>query len=165
MTSHGIISAFSPLASPMESNSAPAFSAVPVRKIMSEPAETWRKSVRKRLAELATLEQGWDGYRGVPVASENAVFAFRIIEAICGTSTPSPQIVPGSAGDLQIEWHTLNGDIELHVAAPNKVHAWCSIVGENDDGVECELTNDFRSVAAWVREVTESKIASTAAVA
>jgi len=139
---------------------------VPIpRMTLNEPAGEWRDSVLKRLEELIRLEIGWDGYQGKPVSFENATFALRMLEAVCIPETPAPQIVPGAVGDLQIEWHTLNGDVELHVRAPNKVHAWRHMVGHKQDGEEAQLTNVFFSVATWVKEVTESSIAPSAAAA
>lgn len=125
----------------------------------------WSSSVKGRLKELVGLKQGWDGYHGIPVKNENAVFALSMIESICDMNTPSPQIVPGSSGDLQIEWHTLLGDIELHVVSPNKVHAWYSMANENDGGVEVELTNNFETVAVWVNKIIGSELAITSTAA
>ena len=130
-----------------------------------EPCHVWREAVMKRLEELVRLELGWDGYRGVPVTLENATFALRMLEAVCGPNAAAPQIVPGSSGDLQIEWHSLNGDIELHVSGPNSVHAWRQLVGRDGDGDNLELTNNFSAVAAWVKEQTEPNLAPATAAA
>ena len=163
MTRCDYISAFSTgSAQPV---SFPQMQFTPARKNISERQIMWLASVHNRLAELVTLDDGWDGYSGVPVRPEIAIFALQMIEAICDVNTPAPQIVPGSSGDLQIEWHTLNGDIELHVVRPNEVQAWYSIATDNNDGIELDLKNDFKTVAAWVKEVTESEIAAEPAAA
>ena len=94
---------------------------------------------------------------------QNANFALRMLEAICGVETRTPQIVPGSAGDLQIEWHTLEGDLEIHVLGPNNVHAWRAMIDGNPEGEELLLKNDFAVVAQWVKEITEPPIAARAA--
>ncbi len=99
------------------------------RLVVFEPNHDWRTAVMKRLEQLVRLDLGWDGYSGQPVSLENAAFALRVLEAVCGPDASPPQLVPGSSGDLQIEWHTLKGDIELHVIAPNRVHAWRLAVG------------------------------------
>ena len=135
------------------------------RILINENVSTWGDTVKKRLEELIQLSAGWDGYQGVHVSFENANFAFRVLDAICGLETRAPQIVPGAAGDLQIEWHTLTGDIELHVRAPNDVHAWRAMTGGDPDGEELELTNDFAVIAQWVREITEPPIAAAATAA
>ncbi len=125
------------------------------RILISENVSTWCHSVMEQLEMLTQLPAGWDGYQGVHVTFENAYFTLRMLEAICGPETIAPQIVPGEAGDLQIEWHTMKGDIELHVIAPNDVSAWRALTGDDSDGEELELTNDFTAVTEWVREIAE----------
>lgn len=135
------------------------------RILLTEPTLTWFEEVKRRLEYLIRLEQGWDGYRGLPVSLDNAYFALKMLENICGTETPAPQIVPGVAGDLQIEWHTLKGDIELHVKAPNDVDAWILETDGDEAGVERSLTTDFTEIAMWVQNITEQPIATHAAAA
>lgn len=142
-----------------------AIPAASARLMVFEPCHGWREAVMNRLEELVRLEFGWDGYRGVPVTLENATFALRMLEAVCGPNAEAPQIVPGASGDLQIEWHSLKGDIELHVRGPNSVHAWRHLVGKVEDGDNLELTNDFSAVAAWVKEQTEPNLAPATAAA
>ncbi|UYY60136.1 hypothetical protein [Sphingomonas sp. S2-65] len=112
--------------------------------------------------ELAALPRGWDGYRARPVSFDTAHFALNMLENICQEDAPAPQIIPGTAGDLQIEWHTENGDLELHVRSPNNVGAWFAPAGDYE-GNEVSLTNDFTDVARWVREVTEPALAHASA--
>jgi hypothetical protein len=135
------------------------------RLMVFEPCLDWREAVMTRLEELVRLEHGWDGYNGEPVSLENAAFALRMLEAICGPDAATPQIVPGPSGDLQIEWHAMTGDIELHVLAPNRVHAWRQLVGGDEDGESLDLTIDFGIVATWVREMTEPALAGATAAA
>ena len=135
------------------------------RILISEPILTWFEEVKQRLEYLIRLEQGWDGYKGLSVSFDNAYFAMQMLESICGTETPAPQIVPGVAGDLQIEWHTLKGDIELHVKAPNEVDAWILETDGDETGVERSLTTDFTEIATWVTKITEASIAAEAAAA
>jgi hypothetical protein len=99
------------------------------------------------------------------VSLENAAFALRMLEAVCGPDATPPQIVPGPSGDLQIEWHPMTGDIELHVLAPNRVHAWRQLVGGGEDGESLDLTIDFGIVANWVRQMTGPALAAATAAA
>ncbi|NOU20633.1 MAG: hypothetical protein HOO93_02395 [Methyloglobulus sp.] len=137
------------------------------RMTLSEPNVVWRDKVTRRLEELIRLENGWDGYQGLPVSFENAAFALRMLETISSWNTEAPQIVPGYSGDLQVEWHTLNGDLELHVERPNKVNAWYWNVNDKSisDGEELLLKNDFSKVAEWIKVITESQLGSKAAAA
>lgn len=126
----------------------------------SEFDNEWESVVIPRLEELVRLQRGWDGYKGLPVSFSNAIFAYQMLQSICSSNTPPPQIVPGSSGDLQLEWHTQAGDLELWVQGPNTVYAWCLINGKEK---EMTLSNDFSDILNWVEEVTEPAIALTSA--
>jgi hypothetical protein len=142
---------------------------VPIRKapsrfIISEPVASWRDAVLCRLNDLVRLPFGWDGYNGEPVSFSYASYALRLLEAVCGDRAPEPQIVPGSSGDLQIEWHTPRGEIELHIRGPNDVLAWHRDSDTGSDGEEVALTNNFLVVIGWIENLTEhSRARSTAA--
>ena len=125
------------------------------RNLITDLDQSWREPVTKRLNELVKLQQGWDGYRGVAVTFENAFFAIEVLKVCCGLNTPTPQIVPGVSGDLQIEWHLENGDIELHIRAPYDVQAWHTDMNSGSEGKEILLTNDFAAVATWIKILTE----------
>lgn len=119
----------------------------------------WQAAVETRLKELMNLEIGWDGYQGQPVALANVVFAFCMLESICTGDSLAPQIVPGSSGDIQLEWHLQGGSIELDVRAPNDVHAWRQFAGAHPVEEERTLTTDFSLVAIWLRELMEAPFA------
>jgi hypothetical protein len=133
------------------------------RVIVSRPVRDWRKEVTDTLNALTALERGWDGYRAGPVSFDTAHFALQMLESICRADAPAPQIVPGANGDLQIEWHTDNGDVELHVIGPYRVEAWRANRVTGPDGEELVLTNDFTEVANWIIETTEPFLAHSAA--
>jgi hypothetical protein len=133
--------------------------------LVIEPDYSWRAATVANLEELVRLPIGWDGYKGLPVSLLNANFALRMLDVICGSGAEAPQIVPGLEGDLQIEWHTLKGDVELHVLGPNKVHGWRRLVRPVPREDELELEIDFSTVGAWVREITEQPRAVDVAAA
>ncbi len=124
---------------------------------ITDPVRAWRDMVVSRLNDLVALERGWDGYGGGPVSFENANFALRMLEASCGIEAPAPQIVPGAAGDLQVEWHIGGTDVELDIRGPNNVHAWTCSQSTGPEGQEVDLTNDFTIVAKWIRDLSVSQ--------
>ena len=140
---------------PLRTRNADQPSVPPVGYLMTDFGQKWREPVIKRLNELVALQPGWDGYEGVPVTFENAYFAMDVLDACCRTDDPTPQIVPGASGDLQIEWHLEKGDIELHILAPNDVHAWHVDEYTGFEGEEVLLTNDFTAVVRWIKNLTE----------
>jgi hypothetical protein len=125
------------------------------RVLITEPDYDWWPVIMDQLKDLVSLEAGWDGYQGEPVSFENAAFALKVLETICFEGTPAPQIVPGTSGDLQIEWHTHVAEIELHILAPNNVYAWVSSDETGEEGEEFALTVDFSRVAGLIRSITE----------
>lgn len=135
------------------------------RILVIEPNSAWRPEVLKRFESLRDLRFGWDGYQAQPVSLANMFFTLNMLESTCGNAVPAPQIVPGVSGDLQIEWHTLKGDVELHVVAPNRVLGWRWLAGPVPREDELELTNEFSAVAAWVQEITEQPRAVDVAAA
>ena len=139
---------------------APRYNAANVRSIVQRVQRSWSAGAIKQLNELVALSRGWDGYRAGPVRFDTANFALQLLESACGDDTPCPQIVPGSDGDLQIEWHLPAGDIELHVEGPLRVSAWFSSNGTND---HVQLTNDFTVVAQWLCSLAEHNGAAAAA--
>lgn len=133
------------------------------RVIVNEPQGGWWKSVQKRLDELVALSPGWDGYSGLPVSFSNANFAVKVLEAVCGPLTPAPQIVPGSDGDLQLEWHSPEGVIELHVRAANDVLAWYRDDATGPNGIELQLTTNFIAAAKWLEDLERASAPAAAA--
>jgi hypothetical protein len=126
------------------------------RVVVQAPARDWREVVERKLESLIRLPVGWDGYRAQPVSFETASFAMLMLESILPSGAPVPQVIPGVMGDVQIEWHTEAGDIELHVRRPNSVHAWRETPATDVDGEEVELTFDFRPIVSWIKQLSEA---------
>lgn len=131
----------------------------------TSPSRDYLKSVIDRLDELCSLEAGWDGYVAPPVSFSNANFALSMLASAWPPDAPEPQIVPGSGGDLQVEWHSDATDIELHVRGPYNVRAWRFVQGGGEDGEELHLTTDFKVVAGWLAELSEASVAARSAAA
>lgn len=136
----------------------------PTHRITISNRDTkWRDDAVNSLQALVRLERGWDGYAAVPVPLSTATFALNMLEAMCGDQTEAPQIVPGPNGEVQLEWHTETGDVEILVRAPYDVTAWYQLEGADDDGEELHLSADFLPAAKWIQEVTEPEFAYAAA--
>lgn len=135
------------------------------RIVVQAPARNWRQQVEEKLQKLIRLPVGWDGYGAVPVSFETANFAVRMLESICPTDAPVPYLVPGTVGDIQIEWHTDAVDIELHVRRPNSVHAWRESAASGRADEEMELTFDFRPILSWVKQLSEAGVDDSTAAA
>lgn len=121
---------------------------------ISRNASQWVQELESRLNWLTGLPIGWDGYQGKPVSLHCASFAANLIESLCVDNVPVPQLVPGSDGTLQLEWHLNDYDIEINVLAPFEVVAarYDHVTGEED---EIEVRSDFSELAEWMAALGE----------
>lgn len=124
----------------------------------------WLDGVRSRLEELIRLPRGWDGYSGQPLPFATAQFAADLLIRIGHGGLPAPSLVPVARGQLQIEWHTENVDIELLVRRPNSVQAYFNRL-DGPGAVESvvELTNNFVQILPWIECLQETDLALAAA--
>ena len=112
---------------------------------------SWWDTAIAQIKNLTDLKIGWDGYKAGPIKFENAYFTLEILKSL-GSQIICPDIVPGTSGDLQLEWHYGQYSIELHVMAPYKVKAWrCGPTITNGTQSLC-LTNDYTVVMGWISE-------------
>lgn len=155
--------AFNPRSKVPASGKVVEFTRPPARRLIGELLWAGRDVVLSSLQELVRLEVGWDGYDAPPVSLDNAYFALEVLKTVCNSNTHPPQIVPGSLGDLQIEWHTSRGSIELHIRRPFDVLA-CRTTA-NGAHEEMTVTNDFLKVASWVSELSGMTDATSTAAA
>lgn len=112
------------------------------RKAYSATFETkWQAQVLTRMTQLMALEQNWDSYGAPVIRRETGMFTLEILEKVMQPSTPCPDIVPTSAGGIQVEWHEKGIDLEFHVAAPYE----CELSFEDNLGVESPVSVELSS--------------------
>lgn len=70
-------------------------------------------SLRERAAELKVLPPNWDSYEGVTPDAETVDKAVEIALAL--TDLGKAQLVPGSDGSVQVEWHEKGWDVEIWI--------------------------------------------------
>jgi len=115
----------------------------------------WIISLRDRFDELTSLPKGWDGYAGKPVSFNCAQFAANLLESLFSPNIPPPQLVPGSDGTLQIEWHQNQLDIEIDVLKPYRIIA-TYFNHATDKEEEIELQADFTKLSEWIVELEQN---------
>lgn len=113
------------------------------------PRSEWIIDLQERFDEITSLARGWDGYDGRSVTFTTAQFAAHLIERLFIAGVPSPYLVPGSDGTVQIEWHRNQYDIEIDVLGPYEVVAFRrdQRTGKEE---ELELQMDFTALAEWI---------------
>ena len=122
------------------------------QRVIIDPNQPWFTELEERLQTIISLEENWDGYFGQPVNFSNASFAAEILNKLylCGVSTPD--LVPGSDGSLQIEWHEQDIDIELDIMNAGSVSAYL-FDRRTEEEHELELSNDFVKVWHWLQMI------------
>lgn len=91
------------------------------------------------LFQLIELDENWNSYGAVPVNWECIVTAVEIVLQFFNDSTPSPSVVPTSAGGVQLEWHRGGADLEIEVPRKGEL----SIYFEDENG-EREFSVDLK---------------------
>lgn len=136
-------------------NISTVYNDVPLGCLNPSRAFVWSTELSMKLEELMKLEQGWDGYDACPVSFDVAFFVSRVLENICFNQTPKPSVIPGSKGDLQIEWHINGYDIELHIIKPYHIEA---VVYSEEENFEKEFTlsSDYKSLLPYIEKISQS---------
>jgi hypothetical protein len=98
------------------------------------------------------LRAGWDGPNSAAISKAAVITAQGILEPVLASTEyqNAPFIVPCSDGSLQLEWHTADTEIELHVDVTGALSLW---VHDRLNGAEFE-TEGPDARAAFVRAVS-----------
>ena len=138
------IRGYEPTVDPISSISPPQ-----TRVRVPVPRSKWIIDLKERFDEITSLPRGWDGYDGGPVTFNTAQFAANLIERLFIAGVPSPSLVPGGDGTVQIEWHRNQYDIEIDVLGPYEVLAFRRDQRTGNEE-ELDLQMDFTALAGWI---------------
>lgn len=133
---------------PAQTRSQWASTSVDDKQIVIEKSR-WIEELLPKFEELMRLPVGWDGYSGLPVSFQCVCFALQLIASLSTAEIEAPQVVPGSDGSLQLEWHNYGYDVELNILALFEVVAFRKNV--NTGAIEeLDLTMDYKTVYSWM---------------
>lgn len=113
------------------------------RAFDASPERKWQIEVQSHLLSFAKMPTGWDSYSARAIGWEAGLFALSVLNDFMRPRTPIPQVVPSSAGGVQLEWHQKGVDLELHIAGPYQCELWFQDHQSNAQPVSVELTDDF----------------------
>ena len=83
--------------------------------VLSQPRPKWIEPTVARMEALAQLTADWDSYGSSPVRTSRIQQAYSLLQSIMDDRTPAPDLVPTANGSIQIEWHTLGIELEIHL--------------------------------------------------
>jgi hypothetical protein len=117
------------------------------RAFDTEPERKWQLEVQKNLLNYAKFPRGWDTYDAEPIGWDTGFFALSILNDFMRPRTPIPQIVPSTAGGVQLEWHQKDVDLELHVTGPYQCEFWFRDHRTPDQApISLDLTDDYSAL-------------------
>ena len=78
----------------------------------------WLHPTLSCFKELLELPEGWDSYGASTVTDEAIAGAVDVLKRLqLHVEAPQPDVVPGSSGSVQLEWHRSGADVEIHISS------------------------------------------------
>lgn len=119
----------------------------------------WLVAAMETLCEIIALPSNWDSYGAECIQVQTAFYSLEILAGVVSDSTPIPSLVPSPDGAIQIEWHTMDIDLEIEVEPSGRI----SVYGEDQRGEVELLEEDFRrspthlpeAISGFVSEIEE----------
>lgn len=78
-------------------------------------------NAQQRLGQIASLQPGWNGTRGMPPDLHTLSFAATELASLKPLGIPAPTINPSPDGALCAEWHDKGVDLEIIFEAPYRI--------------------------------------------
>lgn len=139
----------------------------PARQVISCGLSNWKVSVRnaslplpasflpsvEAVLDLLNLRPGWNSHSAKRISPENALATIKVLGVLLDSATPPPTVVPRVKGNIQLEWHTEEIDIEVYIDSPSSVRFFAEDVtkAEVAEGV---LTGCEEELKQWLMRVS-----------
>lgn len=94
----------------------------------------WVKRVVPQLLNLAELPQDWDSYGGVAPSRDFVEQIIGTLKCLDVSPDVAPAAVPGSDGEIQLEWHIGNRDLELEFSPDGTVRYLATEDSREEEG-------------------------------
>ena len=78
---------------------------------------SWILEAVDSLNSLLALEENWDSYCARKASPEAAFAAITLLHHVMDEQTPAPSIIPTPSGNIQLEWHRSEIDLEVEVTS------------------------------------------------
>jgi hypothetical protein len=112
----------------------------------------WVVAAAKKLDALGRFRANWDSYGGLPLQPGAKALTLRALDCLRLSELPTPAVVLGSGGTVQLEWHNRQKELDLELRDDDTVE----YVKVQPDGhmEEGEATKDLalklRELAQWL---------------
>ena len=81
--------------------------------LLELPEPSLAERARGTLSQLTALQEGWDGYDGLPTLPRVAGYTELFLEQVQAYTSVAPDLVPLPNGGVQLEWFI--GEVEIEV--------------------------------------------------
>ncbi|MCY3820355.1 MAG: hypothetical protein OXH52_13490 [Gammaproteobacteria bacterium] len=91
---------------------------------LSNMSPLWERGALSQLASIIILEKNWDSYGANPIEWSRVYQTFDLLHSVMDHDTPAPVLVPMTSGSIQLEWHTLDIDLEVELLSNTSIAVW-----------------------------------------
>jgi hypothetical protein len=117
----------------------------------------WNKSVVANITRLRDLTAGWGGPHSaaIDVSLLNRIIVL-LQDALAplGNGVRPPFIVPLSNGGVQVEWHTVRGELEFELPVTGPAAIWIRDHSANNE-FETEGAEAFNKFLLWAPRIAQ----------
>ncbi len=113
----------------------------------------WIPLVSPRLEELRRLKPNWNSYGAQEINPAVIDYVRSFLEEYGRGATHGPQIVPTNRGGIQIEWHRVDGDLDVQFDSPEHGYFFYQD-REHGTEIEGELPADLPKLKGILRAMT-----------
>jgi hypothetical protein len=119
----------------------------PVRSLQSP---VWLREVYDRISALAELEQNWDSYGGLPVASEAISMARVLLSKLDLEDLPKPHVTAIPDGGIGLHWRIAKRDLEIEIEPTGEIHRLKTDVGGDSVHGDVRTLRDRQDALDWI---------------
>lgn len=105
------------------------------------------------LLSLLSLQPGWNSYSAKQIQPRNVEAAIKFLGAALALDTPPPIVVPRVQGNIQLEWHTEQVDIEVYIDSPSSVRFFAEDATDGEVA-EAPLVGHEEELKNWLKRLS-----------
>ena len=117
------------------------------------PMPAWFAPSVIALVDLLSLPPGWNSHSAKKIELGNVIAAIVLLGIIMDSDVPPPTVVPRVKGNLQMEWHTEQVDIEVYIDSPSSVRFFAEDATDGEVA-EAPLVGHEEELKNWLKRLS-----------
>jgi len=117
------------------------------------PMPAWFAPSVTALVDLLSLPPGWNSHSAKKIEPRNVMAAIVLLGIIMDSDVPPPIVVPRVKGNIQLEWHTEQVDIEVYIDTPSTVRFFAEDVAK-EQAAEGSLSGREHELKNWLKRLS-----------